>query len=662
MSFVKFSSATHARYNAMAQAGELFESTITGDELWAAYLSSFPAGTNEIFRERTEHDCSCCRNFIKNLGRVVSIQAGEIKTVWSDIGLEYPYDLVAAHLDAVVQNAGINGVYRTKEKSYGAEYNLELIDGKSHRWNHFHGAVHPAQFSTTPGKAIGDINSTIAVFERGLKEIPDEVTKTVLDLIDNNSIYRGEEFWAAVNSFHTLQQHYAASSVKQKEVFPFEFYKEIGARIRNTAIGSLLQDLAEGVELGRAVASFEAKVAPTNYKRTTALITPVMIKAALTKLKELGLEEAVNRRFAKLSDVSINNVIWASGSSKAVMKDSLSDRMMASKQVKKKPVSVVGDNMPIDVFMDEIVPKAASMKLLMKNPLVPNLVSLTAPADTAVGQLFKWDNDFAWSYNGNITDSIKEKVKRAGGNTDAKLRVSLSWFNPDDLDIHCVAPEGHICFRDKMGVLDVDMNAWGPKSDTDPVENLSWKNPRDGKYVVSIHQYDQRTKDRPGFIIEVENNGQLSQYSYNKVVSGTVQAISFQVHNGVIIELDVGAGLIGGGITQKVWGIETETLVPVTTLMYSPNYWDENQVGNKHWLFMLEGCLNDKPARGIYNEYLRNDLAEHRKVFEVLGAETMCPVVNEQLSGVGFSSTKEQVVTVQVTAYTGEVTTHNIQF
>lgn len=31
-----------------------------------------PAGTNPIFRERTEHDCSCCRNFVKNLGNVVA--------------------------------------------------------------------------------------------------------------------------------------------------------------------------------------------------------------------------------------------------------------------------------------------------------------------------------------------------------------------------------------------------------------------------------------------------------------------------------------------------------------------------------------------------------------------------------------------------------------
>ena len=33
-------------------------------------------------------------------------------------------------------------------------------------------------------------------------------------------------------------------------------------------------------------------------------------------------------------------------------------------------------------------------------------------------------------------------VKRAGGNVTGKLRVSLSWFNHDDLDLHVVMAHG----------------------------------------------------------------------------------------------------------------------------------------------------------------------------------------------------------------------------
>ena len=96
--------------------------------------------------------------------------------------------------------------------------------------------------------------------------------------------------------------------------------------------------------------------------------------------------------------------------------------------------------------------------------------------------------------------------------------------------------------------------------------------------------------------------------------------------------------------------------------MLSPNHWDENEIGNKHYMFMLQGCKNPEPTRGIYNEYLINELTEHRKVFEVLGAQTLCPVVDEQLSGIGFSSTRNDLVAIRVTDTQGSVREYNVQF
>ena len=41
-----------------------------------------------------------------------------------------------------------------------------------------------------------------------------------------------------------------------------------------------------------------------------------------------------------------------------------------------------------------------------------------------------------------MTDGVTQRVEAAGGNVHAELRVSLSWYNFDDLDLHAVTPDG----------------------------------------------------------------------------------------------------------------------------------------------------------------------------------------------------------------------------
>ena len=83
-------------------------------------------------------------------------------------------------------------------------------------------------------------------------------------------------------------------------------------------------------------------------------------------------------------------------------------------------------------------------------------------------------------------------------------------------------------------------------------------------------------------------------------------------------------------------------------MMLSPNFWDGQEHGNKHFFFILDKCLNPEPTRGIYNEFLIADLHEHRKVFEIIGDKTKCAMSDTQLSGVGFSSTKPNDMLVRI--------------
>ena len=83
--------------------------------------------------------------------------------------------------------------------------------------------------------------------------------------------------------------------------------------------------------------------------------------------------------------------------------------------------------------------------------------------------------------------------------------------------------------------------------------------------------------------------------------------------------------------------------------MLSPNFWDGERSGNKHWFFILEGCINPDKSRGFYNEFLRYDLKEHAKALELLSSKLKTPHTDKQLSGLGFSSTLPNTLLCKVT-------------
>lgn len=639
--FAPFAEAINTRF-AELSTGELYVVDLD-DTLFEKYLAAFPAGTDLLFRKRTVHDCSTCKRFVRNLGKVVAIDEGKVLTVWDVPGLEHPYAAVAAAMDALVKAAPIKSVFRTKEGAYGGPHNYDPVSGQ--RYDHFRGVVAGTHKCADPGAKVGEKAAAFQVLGRGLREIRDADLRTVVELIDANSLYRGQEHRHAVMGFMGLRDRFKAAGLT--DLFVWDNLDDPHARFRNTVIGTLLVDLAEGKDLDRAVREFETKVAPANYKRPTSVITEKMVEDAVRTLTDLGLHGAVARRYARMSDVSVNDVLFVDNDTRAVMKDGHAITALLAGSVKKAaPDLKHAVEVAADDFVRDVLPGTSSLEAYVENRHLGNFVSLTG--GDGPERLFKWDNNFAWAYDGDVTDSVKARVKAAGGNINALLRVSLSWFNYDDLDLHCATPRGdHIYYGDKRGVLDVDMNAGGEKSRT-PVENLAFSSLPDGTYRVYVHQFNRRETTDFGFAIEYEFGGQVHQYRHPRAMQTGENVECFKIHVTAGAVTKVETALAGGTASQEKWGVKTETLVPVAAVMYSPNHWNGSAVGARHLILALKGCVNPGQARGIFNEHLRPEFEKHRKVMEVLGAKTKVAPLGDQISGIGFTAARGDSVAVVV--------------
>lgn len=406
-----------------------------------------------------------------------------MKTFWDDVHTP-GYEKTASDLAKLVKEAGIGDIFiQDVNEFHGCDHNVQLLpDGTTRTWTHlyvtipnkfkFNKRVH--HFDSAAGYR-GDVRARAGVFERSLSELKLSAVETVIELIEDNNLYRGEEFLKTLQEFRRTMLEADNLSPEVRTNYCWFNFKSPIAKIRNTAMGTLLIDLSNGVDLERAVKSYENIMAPSNYKR-----------------------------------------------------------------------------------------------------------GLTG------------------------------------------------------------------------GTLDVDMNAGSGKT-RDAVENIIWTDQsklRAGQYVVRVHNFCKREHIDFGFEVEIEINGELHKFNYDKMVPDreyiTVATIKVDSIGNITLSPVIAEGATSYK-SMNEWGIDTMRFQTVSCIMYSPNYWEGNEIGNKHLFFMIDGCKNPDPVRGFFNEYLRPDLEkDHKRVFEAIGSRAKAEYNDNQLSGLGFSSTSHDEVVVKV--------------
>jgi len=676
------------QFDKMCQTGKLFESSVSGREVWDMYLDSFPKEENPIFRDpaSSTHNCNHCKNFIRRYGNIISVnENGKLESIFSNVITTDEYEKSITACDNLLVNSTIKDVFfetyeelnslpyescNKTQKNYllGVPKNTKrytkdeaLLYGvvkpnEIRTFNHFNLNI-PTQFVDNSGKSIESImahyRDKYSVFKRAMEEISIDTLNLVKDLINQGSLLDGNTHLHTIESIAPFATKKKISGLTDNDYWVLSYDMEDRiAKFRNTLVGVLCTELAEGKELNASCKSWNKRVDPANYHKATAPITQKQIAEAQKFVEENGYEDSFNRRLATIDDIKVSEILHSNVGDGKVKTVSIFDNVKSTQTRHKRAEFDKLETVSIEKFMKDILPSCTSIEAYLENRMKGNLAVLTKAVNDDSKKIFKWDNNYSWTFNGNLAgkSQIKENVKSVGGNVDGIVRCSLQWNDKEtpgivDFDLHSNGIN-HI-YHANNGKT----HSCGGKLDTDMIrpsgigiENIFWKhNIQDGTYNFSVKNYCGGKN--AGFKIEIDMNGDVFHYSKSGNVQGVTDVAAITVKDG---KFTIKHKLPETNSSKKYWNLETNNFHKVNLLCLTPNHWGDNNFGNKHYMFMLDKCKSDTQIRSFHNENLNVELLKHRKVMEVLGTTNMIEPTNNHLAGIGFNSTVKDELIVKV--------------
>lgn len=690
--------------NKMSETMFLFRSNISGDRLWDAYMKGF--GNDPVFIDPNSsvHNCNYCKSFIRRYGNIVTFDNdGNIMTIWDNCS-DDEYKESFKNMSKLLKSGHVQDIfiesfdflekvrYEVKPKKdqlkyqLGIPYNIKRYTedditrhpncskiklNDTRKFEHLSmliNSVFVNQTNESIESIMGKVRSKVQVLIRGLQEISIDTLELVRDLEAQGSLLNGNSYKHFIDGAIKLKKAFDETS--NKEMFIWTHYNDPAAGFRNTAIGTLIVDLSEGREINEAVKAFNKIVDPVNYMKAKSPITKKQIAEAEKFVEDNEYAESFERRCATIDDINISEILHSNMSS-TIKKVSIFDKVKPTRHKKSEFDNV--EEVGIDKFMSDILPTCTSVELYLTAKHEKNFVNLLTSVNKDSKGMFKWNNNFSWTYNGNLAgkSEIATAVKEKGGCVDAPLRCSIIWNESGDamctdLDNHCDEKRDASCFVEDHiyyanhrydrnqsasmlgGYLDIDITNPSTQCNGGPgIENIFYPDYKDGIYNFFIMNFNGG--DNIGARAEIEFEGEVYQYkiSHRLNQNQEYRLAKLTIKNHKLVKIEQSQYFVGTkeSADKNIYGLDTNQFHKVNLMCLSPNYWQEQGVGNKHYFFMLEGAQNPDEIRSIHNEFLNDELRNHRKVMEVLGSTLRVESTKGQLCGLGFNSTvRDEVI------------------
>lgn len=274
--------------------------TTSAENLYDIFLANLPE------EGRQHYNCNACRHFVDRFGGIVTITEGGflLPVMWNFKCPEFFEKAFYAVRNTIIDSK-VTGVFVPETKKLGTP--------RTGIWTHMHVEV-PKKIVyknrlKTAYQFTSEKKEDFKMLMRALQTYKQSTIETAVNILRADDLYRGEKtlgvakwFLDVKLSVGSLNRTYANVVWKKVATAPEGF-----CHISSSMIGTLLDDIEDGLEYEDIKRRFEEKMNPTKYQRPQAAPSAGNVKRAEEIIAKLGLENSLKRRFARLEEIP---TIW----------------------------------------------------------------------------------------------------------------------------------------------------------------------------------------------------------------------------------------------------------------------------------------------------------------------------------------------------------------
>jgi hypothetical protein len=345
---------------------------------------------NEVEKttDRQWHNCACCRNFLRRFGGLVTMdpETGVTKSLlWNEAIVPEMYVGAITELRKIVEKATVDSVF------YPQRGHSNLGVPEAGGFNHFAVSIKGLRLDNGEAPSYNNVKT--------LSEHLDFFTPETLkqakayfthDKQLSNQVRDREnlEWFAGLAGQVRAEKNTELS----KNIIWYAVATESPGRLvyKNNVVGVFMQALQGGEDFEVAKRQFSKMAAPENRMRPTVAPTANKLAIAEKIFADLNLASAMRRRYLRIDE--IRNFSWKPTVKTAPEKPVGLFAHIVAKDAPKlsdKPI-IDGGNMSWKRFVEEVMPKAMSMSVILRSQQYA-FGSFTTAVDPDAEPLLRWD-------------------------------------------------------------------------------------------------------------------------------------------------------------------------------------------------------------------------------------------------------------------------------